>query len=81
MCICQPPRFHQHAHGHKGRHAAHLAHPHHPCPLPFDVQAMQEQDAEMLEVLLQGGANPSQPNKDVTRWDPAQHAFRGHPSC
>jgi hypothetical protein len=28
---------------------------------------MQEQDAEMLEVLLQGGANPSQPNKDVTR--------------
>lgn len=22
----------------------------------------------MLEVLLQGGANPSQPNKDVTRW-------------
>jgi len=32
------------------------------------LQAVELQDEAVLEVLLQGGANPSQPNKDVTRW-------------
>lgn len=41
-----------------------------PCCAPCActcTQAMEAQDEEVLEMLLQGGANPSQPNKDVTR--------------
>jgi ankyrin repeat protein len=30
--------------------------------------AVEAQDEELMEVLLQGGANPSQHNKDFTRW-------------
>lgn len=41
-------------------HKLHFLSPPHP-------QAVEAQDEAMLEVLLQGGVNPSQPNKDVTR--------------